>query len=178
MLNYEHTNQLWALQQIYKASTLTPEDALQPTTALHRLSAEHQIHLSPEGTSRHRPSIRPNNEHLQFAAPLTILISYPHSHHRHPTTIMSTRTYFRITLIRSAIGLPYKSTGVLKALGLRKRMATVFHPVTPTVAGQIMKVKELVAVREVERPLTKQEVHMERVPDPGFYVERRAGEVR
>lgn len=91
---------------------------------------------------------------------------------------MSTRTYFRITLIRSAIGLPYKSTGVLKALGLRKRMATVFHPVTPTVAGQIMAIKELVAVSEVERPMTKKEVHMERVPDPGFYVERRVGEGR
>ncbi|ERF70508.1 hypothetical protein EPUS_07365 [Endocarpon pusillum Z07020] len=74
---------------------------------------------------------------------------------------MSTQTYFRITLMRSAIGLPYKSTGVLKALGLRKRMATVFHPVTPAVAGQIMK-----------------EVHMERVPDPGFYIERRLGEER
>lgn len=57
-------------------------------------------------------------------------------------------------------------------------MATVFHPVTPAVAGQIMKVKELVAVSEVERPLTKQEVHMERVPDPGFYIERRLGEER
>jgi large subunit ribosomal protein L30 len=91
---------------------------------------------------------------------------------------MSVQTYFRITLIRSAIGLPTKSTGVLKALGLRKRMATVFHPVTPTVAGQIMKVKELVAVSEVEKPLSKQEVHMERVPDPGYYVESRAGKMR
>ena len=91
---------------------------------------------------------------------------------------MSTQTYFRITQIRSAIGLPYKSTGVLKALGLRKRMATVFHPVTPTVAGQIMKIKELVAVREGETPLTKEEVHRERGPDPGFYVERRAGQMR
>ncbi len=57
-------------------------------------------------------------------------------------------------------------------------MATVFHPVTPTVAGQIMAIKELVAVSEVERPMTKKEVHMERVPDPGFYVERRVGEGR
>lgn len=55
-------------------------------------------------------------------------------------------------------------------------MATVFHPVTPVVAGQIMKIKELVAVSEVDKPLTKQEVHMERVPDPGFYVESRANE--
>jgi large subunit ribosomal protein L30 len=76
--------------------------------------------------------------------------------------------------MRSAIGLPAKSTNVLKALGLRKRMATVFHPVSPAVAGQIMKVKELVAVKEVEKALTKQEVHQERVPDPGYYIESRA----
>ncbi|KEF51482.1 uncharacterized protein A1O9_12399 [Exophiala aquamarina CBS 119918] len=83
-------------------------------------------------------------------------------------------SYFRITLIRSSIGLPSKSANVLKALGLRKRMATVFHPVTPSVAGQIMRVKELVAVREVDKALTRQEVHQERVPDAGFYVESRA----
>ncbi len=81
--------------------------------------------------------------------------------------------YFRITLIRSAIGLPRRTTGVLKALGLKKRMATVFHPVSPDVAGQIMKVKELVAVQEVDRALTKQELHLERKPDPGYYVEQR-----
>ncbi len=87
-------------------------------------------------------------------------------------------TYFRITLIRSAIGLPARTGNVLKALGLRKRMATVFHPVTPSVAGQIMKVKELVAVSEVDEAMTKQEVHAERVPDTGFYVESRAGDAR
>ena len=85
-------------------------------------------------------------------------------------------TYFRITLIRSAIGLPAKSTNVLKALGLRKRMSTVFHPVSPSVAGQIMKIKELVAVSEVEKPLTRAEVHQQRVPDPGFYIESRASD--
>ena len=84
--------------------------------------------------------------------------------------------YFRIQLMRSAIGLPEKTQGVLKALGLRKRMSTVFHPVSPQVAGQIMKVKELVSVREVDKPLTKQEVHEERKPDPGYYVESRSGQ--
>jgi large subunit ribosomal protein L30 len=79
--------------------------------------------------------------------------------------------YFRITLIRSAIGLPSKTSGVLRALGLRKRMNTVFHPVSPQVAGQIMKVKELVAVSEVEQPMTKEEVRETRRPEPGFYVE-------
>ena len=79
--------------------------------------------------------------------------------------------YFKITLIRSAIGLPNTTSGVLRALGLHKRMRTVFHPVSPQVAGQIMKVKELVAVSEVERPLSKKEVHEARKPDPGFWVE-------
>lgn len=80
-------------------------------------------------------------------------------------------TFFRITLIRSAIGLPSSTSGVLRALGLRKRMRTVFHPVSPQVAGQIMKVKELVAVSEVEQPMTKAEVREARRPEPGFWIE-------
>lgn len=87
-------------------------------------------------------------------------------------------SYFRITLIRSAIGLPMKSAKVLRALGLRKRMTTVFHPVTPDVAGQIMRVKELVAVSEVDKPLTTAEVRAERKPDPGFFVEKTAAQTR
>jgi hypothetical protein len=53
-------------------------------------------------------------------------------------------------------------------------MKTVFYPVTPEVAGQIMKVKELVSVREVDRPLTQAELKAERRPDPGFYMEKAA----
>ncbi|OCK83214.1 hypothetical protein K432DRAFT_379696 [Lepidopterella palustris CBS 459.81] len=83
-------------------------------------------------------------------------------------------SYFRITLLRSAIGLPSKSTGVLKALGLRKRMTTVYFPVSQDVAGQIMRVKELVDVAEVEKPLSKEEMREQRRPEKGFYVERRA----
>lgn len=79
--------------------------------------------------------------------------------------------------MRSAIGLPLRTTGVLMALGLKKRMATVFHPVTQDVAGQIMKVKELVAVQEVDRALTKNEVHWQRKPDPGYYIEKRGTDV-
>ncbi|KAJ5417552.1 Ribosomal protein L30 bacterial-type [Penicillium crustosum] len=87
-------------------------------------------------------------------------------------------SYFRITLVRSAIGLPRRSTDVLKALGLKKRMATVFHSVSPSVAGQIMKVKELVQVEECQYRLTKQEVHLERKPDPGYYTEKSCTEQR
>ncbi|CZR53200.1 probable ribosomal protein L30 [Phialocephala subalpina] len=83
-------------------------------------------------------------------------------------------SYFRITLMRSGIGLPKRTQGVLKALGLRQRMKTVFYPVTPEVAGQIMKVKELVAVQEVDKASTKEELKAERKPDPGFYMERAA----
>lgn len=87
-------------------------------------------------------------------------------------------SFFRITLLRSAIGLPRRSTDVLKALGLKKRMATVFHPVSPSVAGQIMRVKELVQVEECEDRLTKQQVHLERKPDPGYYVENTSDQQR
>ncbi|KAH8599131.1 50S ribosomal protein L30 [Bisporella sp. PMI_857] len=80
-------------------------------------------------------------------------------------------SYFRITLMRSGIGLPKRVSGVLKALGLRQRMKTVYYPVTPEVAGQIMKVKELVEVTEVDKPMTIQELRATRKPDPGYYVE-------
>lgn len=84
-----------------------------------------------------------------------------------------TMAYFRITLMRSGIGMPLKVQGVLKALGLRKRMTTVYYPVTPDIAGQIMRVKELVDVKEVDRPLTKQQIRAARRPDPGYYVEKK-----
>lgn len=84
-------------------------------------------------------------------------------------------SYFRITLHRSAIGLPERTRGVLAALGLRRRMQTVFHPVEPQFAGMIMKVKELVRVAEVDKPLSKKEVKAARTPDSGFYIESRVG---
>jgi large subunit ribosomal protein L30 len=83
-------------------------------------------------------------------------------------------SYFRITLMRSGIGLPKRTQGVLKALGLRRRMKTVFFPVTPEVAGQIMKVKELLAVQEVDKAMTKEELRDERRPDAGYYIESTA----
>ncbi|CAP70870.1 uncharacterized protein PODANS_3_9280 [Podospora anserina S mat+] len=83
-------------------------------------------------------------------------------------------SYFRITLHRSAIGLPQRTRDVLSALGLHKRSQTVYHPVEPQFAGMIMKVKELVKVAEVDRKLEKWEVKAERRPDSGFYLEKMA----
>jgi len=82
-------------------------------------------------------------------------------------------TFFKITLIRSAIGLPEKKRGVLSALGLRKRLRTVFHPVSADTAGQIMKVKELLAVSTVEEKMTRRQMHEKRSPPSGFIVEKK-----
>ncbi|PNS16701.1 54S ribosomal protein L33, mitochondrial [Sphaceloma murrayae] len=84
--------------------------------------------------------------------------------------------FFRITLLRSAIGLPKKYAGTLRALGLTKRMKTVYLPVNHDIAGQIFSVKELVDVQEVASKLTSKTMKELRKPDPGFYVEQKAGE--
>ena len=86
--------------------------------------------------------------------------------------------FFRITLLRSAIGLPTRTAGVLAALGLHRRLKTVYHPVTPDVAGQVFAVKELVDVQEVDRALSDKDLRELRRPDASFYVERRAGQGR
>jgi len=78
--------------------------------------------------------------------------------------------FFRITLHRSAIGLPRRTRGVLAALGLRRRSQTVFHPVSANVGGMLMRVKELVRVEEVEEARTKAEVRAERRPEAGYEV--------
>jgi large subunit ribosomal protein L30 len=70
--------------------------------------------------------------------------------------------------MRSGIGLPLKTQGVLKALGLRKR--------SQSVAGQIMRIKELIDVKEVSHAMTKDQMRASRRPDPGYYVEKKAGE--
>jgi ribosomal protein L30 len=80
-------------------------------------------------------------------------------------------SFFRVTLHRSAIGLPKRTRGVLAALGLRRRCQIVFHRVSPDSAGMIFRVKELVRVEEVPDALSKAEVKAERTPDRGFEME-------
>jgi large subunit ribosomal protein L30 len=81
--------------------------------------------------------------------------------------------YFRIQLLRSAIGLPRRYRGVLEALGLKRRLAVVYQPVSRDIAGMIMKVKELVDVEEVDERRTKEQVAQSRRPEVGYVVERR-----
>ncbi|KAF8493985.1 hypothetical protein F5888DRAFT_1569184, partial [Russula emetica] len=66
-----------------------------------------------------------------------------------PTTSGEPNTHFRITLRRSAISLGKRVQGTLAALGLRRRMQTVYHSHTPEAAGMILAVKELVEVQNV-----------------------------
>lgn len=94
------------------------------------------------------------------------------------TLAPTAKSFFRITLTRSAIGLPRRTSGVLAALGLHKRMRTVYHPVSPDIAGQIFAVKELVDVQEVDQRLTREEMRELRKPESGFWVEKRAAEMR
>ncbi|SMR42084.1 unnamed protein product [Zymoseptoria tritici ST99CH_1A5] len=133
-----------------------------------------------------RTDPRPNASLFDFINFTTVYNHQPTQLEKTPTRIHSSKlalqdhamAYFRITLLRSAIGLPEKTSGVLRALGLRKRLTTVYQPVTPSIAGQVFAVKELVDVQEVDRALTDQEMKELRRPDPGFYVESRAKDLR
>jgi len=84
-------------------------------------------------------------------------------------------SFFRVTLHRSAIGLPERTRAVLESLGLRRRSQVVFHRVSRDSAGMIFRVKELVRLEEVPQALSKAEVKAERTPDRGFEL---AGNVR
>ncbi|WFD32854.1 hypothetical protein MSPP1_003905 [Malassezia sp. CBS 17886] len=60
-------------------------------------------------------------------------------------------THYRVTLRRSAIGLPRRTGRVLEALGLRRRLQSVYHEQNAAIAGAILAVKELVHVDNVRR---------------------------
>ncbi|WFD34280.1 hypothetical protein MCUN1_001117 [Malassezia cuniculi] len=58
-------------------------------------------------------------------------------------------THYRVTLRRSAIGLPERKSRILEALGLHKRLQSVYQAHSQTAAGNILAVKELVHVENV-----------------------------
>ncbi|KAG9092206.1 hypothetical protein FS749_015922 [Ceratobasidium sp. UAMH 11750] len=84
----------------------------------------------------------------------------------------SPNTHFRITLRRSAIGLPKSSKRTLEALGIHRRGATVFQLHSPEAAGKILRVKELVEVENVPASAvrTKTELRAERKATRGYKV--------
>lgn len=67
------------------------------------------------------------------------------------STAAGETTHYRVTLRRSAIGLPERKGRVLEALGLHKRLQSVYQAHSQTAAGNILAVKELVHVENVRQ---------------------------
>jgi large subunit ribosomal protein L30 len=86
----------------------------------------------------------------------------------------SAPTHFKITLLRSAIGLPQRYRQTLEALGIHRRGQTVFHAHNPSTAGKILRVKELVRVQNVHTSevRTKAEMRRERKAVRGYTIQK------
>jgi large subunit ribosomal protein L30 len=54
----------------------------------------------------------------------------------------------KITLVRSVIGYPQNQRDAIRTLGLHRMHETVEHPDSPTLRGQLFKVKHLIQVEE------------------------------
>lgn len=82
--------------------------------------------------------------------------------------------FFKVTQLKSTIGLPHLFKDTLHALGLRRRHQTVYHAITPQQAGQIARVKELVKVELAPEYKDKLQMRNERKSIPGFVVIKKA----
>ena len=79
--------------------------------------------------------------------------------------------WWKVTLVRSGIGLPKRRNDTLRALGLRKRFRTVYKPINPEIAGLLLRVKELIKLEIVNEKETKEEIREKRRPEKGYVVE-------
>jgi ribosomal protein L30 len=84
-------------------------------------------------------------------------------------------THFKITLYRSAIGLPKRYKDTLESLGIRRRGQTVFQSHSGSVAGKILRLKEIVKVENVpsNEVKTKSQMRQERRVVRGYYVKQK-----
>lgn len=78
--------------------------------------------------------------------------------------------YYKITQMRSTIGMPPIVRKNIQALGLKKRFQTVYQRVSPSTAHRLMRVKELVAIDLVNEPKSVDEMAQERKFKPGFEI--------
>ncbi|CAO3630684.1 unnamed protein product [Mucor fragilis] len=72
--------------------------------------------------------------------------------------------YYKITLKRSAIGLPQDIRAASKTLGLVRLHQTSYKPVNASNAGLILKLKELVQVQVVDHIPTAEELKAAKPP--------------
>ncbi|SCU97198.1 LADA_0H05028g1_1 [Lachancea dasiensis] len=81
--------------------------------------------------------------------------------------------FYKITLKRSLIGLPKSSKSVASSLGLGKTGSVVYREASPSIAGSIAKIKEVLNVEVTEHALSKEQQRELRKSNPGFTVEKR-----
>ncbi|PWN35900.1 uncharacterized protein FA14DRAFT_179267 [Meira miltonrushii] len=86
-------------------------------------------------------------------------------------------THYRITLRRSAIGMPSHTRKVLESMGLRKRLQSIYRPKRADIAGMVLAVKELVHVENVRRldgggwqPLSNNQFHPVKADEDAIWV--------
>ncbi|PVG02048.1 hypothetical protein CPB86DRAFT_811942 [Serendipita vermifera] len=84
-------------------------------------------------------------------------------------------SHFKITLHRSAIGLPKRYRETITSLGIHRRGQTVFQLHSPSVAGKILRLKELVKVENVtsDQVKTKREMKLERRAVRGYIIKQK-----
>lgn len=83
---------------------------------------------------------------------------------------VSKQMFYKITQVRSTIGLPPKIRKNIEALGLKRRNHTVFQSVSPSTAHRLAAVKEIVNIELVDQPKTAAELSLERKFKPGFEI--------
>ncbi|KAF3986167.1 hypothetical protein FT663_02671 [Candidozyma haemuli var. vulneris] len=65
---------------------------------------------------------------------------------------MSKSLFYRITQLRSTIGMPPVTKKNIKALGLRRRNQTVYQRVSAATAHRLRLVKEMVSIDLLKEP--------------------------
>ncbi|KAL3228540.1 Large ribosomal subunit protein uL30m [Nakaseomyces bracarensis] len=80
--------------------------------------------------------------------------------------------FYKVTLVRSLIGTPHTTRSIVKSIGLGKRGSTVYRQVSPSMAGSLAKIKELISVEVTKSKLTKHQQRELRKTNPGFIVEK------
>lgn len=104
-------------------------------------------------------------------APITHTEIFPASNASSSST--STPTHHLITLTRSPLSLPVYSSRTLAALGLRKRYQSALHSFSPSTTGRILRVKEIVRVRNVSKEEGERWMNMTRSEGSGVAVSGR-----
>lgn len=101
---------------------------------------------APPSTSNHVQQSRTNSTHT------TTTVEGIEQQEEEPASV------FKVTLMRSAIGLTPGVRATVKALGFKRRLQSVYQPVGQASIGKILRVKELVKVETMTEQQKLQEI--------------------